>query len=379
MVTEDSGYSVNSWSKIADSPLGDWQSWLTEQQIFNQSAFVGAMEQANCVTSQTGWQPAHLGLYQSQQLKAFIPLYIKNHSYGEYMFDWQWVNGFHRAGIQYYPKAVSAIPFTPVTGSRLIHRESDPVLYRSVLDYVSDMPVSNFQCLYVTRDEADAWQQAGAMIRKGYQFSWYNDSYQDFDDFLSRLKSSARKKIRQERRKLATSKLTFRRCQGEQISREDWDFFQVCYQRTYLKRSGHEGYLNKAFYDQIYRHMRDNLLLIVADYEGKQLAASLCFIGGDTLYGRYWGTLQDVDSLHFEVCYYQGIEYCIEHGLRCYQPGTQGHYKRRRGFVPEFTYGIYHFNAEAIRPAIEEFLSHESRELDYQFQDWLNSSPYKKN
>jgi predicted N-acyltransferase len=335
------------------------------------------MEHSACVDSTTGWQPNHLGIYKDNKLNALLPMYVKNHSYGEYMFDWQWANGFHRAGINYYPKAVSAIPFTPVTGPRLVQPDANQAVYDAVIKHVSELSISNFQCLYVSEQEANHWLEAGAMIRRGYQFSWYNNNYQDFDDFLARLRSAPRKKIRRERRLLEHDKLCFKRYRGQDITPELWQFFLLCYQRTYLKRSGHEGYLNKTFYDAIHDSMADDLLLIVAEYDGSPLAASLCFIAGDTLYGRYWGTLQEIDGLHFEVCYYQGIEFCIENQMHCFQPGTQGDYKRRRGFIPEYTYGAYWFNVESVRPAIEDYLLMEQRELAMQFEEWQASSPYK--
>ena len=366
-------------TSIGDSETDTWKNWLADDAIFNHPEILAAMESTGCATVETGWKPQHLSLYENDELKAFLPVYHKTHSYGEYMFDWQWVNGFHRAGIGYYPKAVSAIPFTPVTGQRLIQESTNnSSIQKAIIEHMESLEISNFQCLYLTEAEAKQWQDAGALIRHGYQFSWYNDNYEHFDQFLDKLRSSARKKIRRERRQIAESKLSFKRYRGKEITDEIWDFFILCYKRTYLKRSGHEGYLNKSFYDAIRLTHEDQLMLVVAYIENELLAASLNFVAGNTLYGRYWGTLQDVDGLHFEVCYYQGIEYCIEEKLACYHPGTQGDYKRRRGFIPEYTYGIYHFASGSIRPAIEEYLELEYRELQQQFDHWQLSSPYKQ-
>ena len=354
--------SIKSHNRIARSAHENWSDWLPENAIFNRFEVLHAMEESACAVTKTGWQPQHLEIFDGKTPVGFLPLYQKTHSYGEYMFDWQWVNGFHRAGIAYYPKAVAAIPFTPVTGPRLLSAPEHN-LHSEIIEHVGDFDISNFQCLYVSKTEADAWQAAGAHIRRGYQFSWYNREYTCFDDFLGELRAKVRKNIRRERRLMAESNLTFNTYRGEQITPELWRFFLLCYQRTYLKRSGHEGYLNQAFYDALLNTIQENLLLIVAEFEGHPVAASLCFVAGDTLY----------------VCYYQGIEYCIDNNLRCFQPGTQGDYKRRRGFIPEYTYGAYYFTDTQIRPAIEDYLDLERRDLKQQFDYWENATPYKRN
>lgn len=376
-MTEKSDLSISVVESIQDSQSNLWAEWLADNAIFTRPEFLAALEDSQSVSSETGWKPHHLLVQHNDTLKGFLPLYIKNHSYGEYMFDWQWANGFHGAGLQYYPKAVNAVPFTPVGGSRLISNTPSNEQYSAIIDFIKDKNVSNFQCLYTSQEESKHWQDAGALIRRGYQFTWYNDNYQDFDDFLAKLRSSYRKKIRRERRLINDSKLTFKRYYGDEITPEVWEFFIICYKRTYLKRSGHEGYLNQDFFNILRAQLADNILIVMAEYDGEPIASSLCFVSGDTLYGRYWGTLHDIDGLHFEVCYYQGIEFCIEQKLASYHPGTQGEYKRRRGFVPEYTYGAYFFNTPNITPAIEDYLQQEFRQIQYQMDDWQQSSPYK--
>ena len=369
--------TIKALNSVAESQHQQWRQWLPENAIFNRYEVLHAMETSACAVAETGWRPQHLEISANNQVVGFLPLYEKTHSYGEYMFDWQWVNGFHRAGIAYYPKALAAIPFTPVTGPRLLSAPTYE-LHEEIINHVSDFDISNFQCLYITAQEANNWQKAGALIRQGYQFSWYNQSYTCFDDFLGDLRAKPRKNIKRERRLMAQSKLSFNSYRGAAITPELWRFFLMCYQRTYLKRSGHEGYLNEEFYDALLTSMKEDIVLFVAEYEGHPLAASLCFAAGDTLYGRYWGTLQEIDGLHFELCYYQGIDYCIANNLQCYHPGTQGDYKRRRGFIPEYTYGAYYFADNRIRPAIENFLELEQRELAMQFDDWQRATPFKR-
>ncbi len=369
---------VSTVDGILDTETELWSDWLTETAIFNQPEFFRALEESGSATNETGWQPQHLSLVQEGRLVAVMPMYIKNHSYGEYMFDWQWVNALHRAGLQYYPKAVCSIPFTPVTGPRLITDKPNDQYQGAIIKHIQQLNVSNFQCLYVSADEAELWRAAGAMIRRGYQFTWHNASYGDFTDFLASLRSKHRKKIRRERRMIQHSKLTFKRFYGKEIPADVWQFLLVCYQRTYLKRSGHEGYLNETFFALIRQSIPENILVVMAYYDGEPIASSLCFVAGNALYGRYWGTLHDIDGLHFEVCYYQGIEFCIEYGLASYHPGTQGDYKRRRGFVPEYTYGAYYFENANIATAIADYLKYETAELRKQMADWQSSSPYVK-
>lgn len=371
------GITIKVSEAIEQSDPNQWSSWLADNAIFNRPEFLTALEQSESTNSDTGWKPQHLSIYENEQLMAVMPMYIKNHSYGEYMFDWQWVNGFHRAGISYYPKAVCCIPFTPVTGPRLVSDNPSIHYQKAILEHVRELNISNFQCLYINEDEADRWRHAGALIRRGYQFTWYNDDYADFNAFLASLRSKHRKNIRRERKNILQSKLTFKRYYGAEITNEVWEFFIICYKRTYLKRSGHEGYLNQEFYNLILKMIPENLLIIMAYYDDEPVASSLCFVAGDTLYGRYWGTLHDIDGLHFEVCYYQGIEFCIEHGLASYHPGTQGDYKRRRGFLPEYTYGAYYFNSTDITPAIADYLMYETEQLALQMSDWQSSSPYR--
>ena len=369
------------YASINNIPANDWDGLNTDLNPFLQHRFLKALEDSGAVSALTGWDIQHIVWTDSNdRIQAVMPQYFKTHSYGEYMFDWNWAQGITRAGIQYYPKAISAIPFTPVTGQRLM--VSDQInnrshLIKQVVASLEDFELSNFQCLYLTENEADDWKSAGAMIRQGYQFSWYNDQYADFDDFLARLRSSPRKKIRRERKSLIKNDIAINTFTAENITEPVWQFLIECYQQTYLKRSGHEGYLSPKFFHLMKSAMIDNIVVIQASKNNLPIASAFFIKGNDILYGRYWGTMEDIDGLHFECCYYQAIDYCIKNNIACLQPGTQGDYKRRRGFIPEHVYGAYFFTREDLQQPIQRYLTEESVSLEEQFDDWEKSTPYK--
>ena len=382
---------LKKFTSINEFDQQSWDALNSDQNPFLNFHFFEALESSASVSKETGWEIAHLGWFDEQgNLQAALPQYYKTHSYGEYMFDWAWAQGITQAGIPYYPKVVSAIPFTPVAGQRFMFAQElskkQPQLKVELLSqHLTDINIgrtddnqfSNFQCLFTTEDEAESWHKAGAMIRHGYQFSWYNNAYNTFDDFLANLRSSPRKKIRKERRNIQDADIVCKRFENNQITDDVWDFFVTCYQQTYLKRSGHKGYLNQDFFQKLRTTMTENLLIICAYRNDIPLACSLFIKGNNILYGRYWGTVELIDSLHFECCYYQAIEYCIEQGINCLQPGTQGDYKRRRGFVPELVFGAYYFSDVSLQQPIQRYLDEEAKQLNQQFSDWNETTPYK--
>jgi len=376
-------FTLKQIHSIADIPAKRWDELNTDNNPLLQHCFLSALENSGCVSPETGWTPYHLAWFDSDnEIQAVMPQYLKSHSYGEYMFDWDWARGISQAGIPYYPKIVSAVPFTPVPGQRLmlsntIDQQMKATLLKQYLNDLKSDEISNQQCLFLTKKEASDWKQAGAMIRHGYQYSWYNHHYQSFDDFLATFRSSSRKSIKRERRILNQAGLKFKHYEDQNITDEVWNFFIQCYQQTYLKRSGHQGYLNQHFFNRLRDSMSDQLLVVCARHNDKAIAASLFIKGNDILYGRYWGTMEMIDGLHFECCYYQGIEYCINAGIRCLQPGTQGDYKRRRGFIPEHVYGAYYFPLAELQQPIQQYLNTEINYIEKQFLDWSKSTPYK--
>jgi predicted N-acyltransferase len=296
-------------------------SWnrLAGPQPMLQHAFLHALEASGSVRDQTGWLPRHLTLWRQNALVGAMPLYLKTHSYGEYVFDWSWANAYEQLGLPYYPKLLSAIPFTPVPGRRLLaetdHDRSQ--LIRLALSFAEDAGVSSFHCLFPDEDGDHALKDFSLMQRQGYQFHWSNPGYARFEDFLETLTHDKRKKIRQERRKVSAAGLRFEINQGKDIREEDWDFFFRCYVHTY--RAHHSTpYLNLDFFHRLADSIPQHLLLIVGYQEGTPVASAFNMIDSERLYGRYWGALKFVPGLHFESCYYQGMEYCINQGINVF-------------------------------------------------------------
>jgi predicted N-acyltransferase len=312
-------------------------------------------------------------------LVAAMPLYVKSHSYGEYVFDWAWADAYRRNGLEYYPKLLSAIPFTPVTGGRLLARDeaARSALVKALLTLQQEADVSSTHVLYPPPQQAEALERAGFLLRNGVQFHWLNAGYQDFDQFLSTLEQKKRKNIRAERRKVRDAGIGFRRLDGAQIGEADWRFFKRCYDHTY---SAHYSspYLNLDFFLRIGASMPDNLLLVVAERDGKPIASSLVVHDGQTLYGRYWGTLEQHDCLHFETAYYQPLEFCIERGLAAFEGGAQGEHKMARGFLPQKTWSAHWLAHPAFSDAVERFLEQESGGIAAYMDELDERNPFRK-
>ncbi|MEQ9022820.1 MAG: GNAT family N-acetyltransferase, partial [Pseudomonadales bacterium] len=325
----------------------------------------------------SGWTPCHLVLEESGQLVAALPLYEKSHSYGEYVFDWTWADAFHRYGRPYFPKLVSAIPFTPVTGPRLLickdscPEEILPQITQAIEQLCKARGYSSWHLLFPDNGLRGTVENVDRLMRReAVQFHWMNrepisgNSYRDFDHFLQGFRSSKRKQIRRERRKVEEQGLKLERRTGSDIRDSDWQAFYACYQATYLKRSGHSGYLNTDFFQQIAQTLNHQCMLVTATLHDNPVASSLFFFDDKRLYGRYWGALSDFDCLHFEACYYQGIEFAIERGIQRFDPGTQGEHKLVRGFEPVKTYS-YHWIADPeFSAAIDNFLERERQHSD---------------
>ncbi len=355
-----------SLKSITEVSAHSWNTLTGAQTPFTRHEFLHALEDTGCSSGASGWEACHLVWKNDNQLAAALPLYRKHHSYGEYVFDWSWADAYHQAGLDYYPKLLCAIPFTPVPGPRLLFRSDldAPSLMAEAINWVKEQctrqNLSSFHLLFPDANLLDACNGLTLLKKETIQFHWTNRDFTDFDHFLSQFRSSKRKQIRRERRRVLEQDIQIRRLTGAGIDSNAIDFFVACYQDTYLKRSGHRGYLNADFFHRLRETMADQIALVIAEQGDEPLASALFFYDNHQLYGRYWGSLQDVDCLHFEVCYYQGIELCIEMGLQRFNPGTQGEHKLVRGFEPTRTQSLHWLANSQFQAAVDLALRRES-------------------
>jgi len=363
---------------LADIAPSDWDA-LTKGHPLLSHAFLHALHQTGCATQATGWQPRYLTAWRGKALVGAVPLYAKSHSYGEYVFDWAWADAYRRYGQRYYPKLVAAIPFTPVPGPRVLGAEA--IVRRALLDralaQVSGGRFSSLHLLFLPDDEAALAADAGMIGRTGVQFHWDNPGYRDFDDFLAAFNHEKRKKIRQERRKLAGNGVRFVRKTGRDITASDWSFFFGCYQATYQAHHS-TPYLSLPFFEAIGATLPEHLLLVVGERAGRPLCAALDVFTRDTLWGRYWGTAEYVPGLHFEACYYQAMEFCIERGIRCFEGGAQGIHKLARGLLPTTTRSAHAIGEPSFAAAIGEFCQRERVDVAHAMDELESSNPFRQ-
>jgi len=360
-----------------------WNALRGTEFPFLQHAFLHALETSGSVGEGSGWQARHLLLREGERLLAAMPCYVKTHSYGEYVFDWSWADAYNRHRVPYYPKLLSAVPFTPATGPRVLVakgvelREALEAFLPALRD-ACERRYSSWHLLFPEPALAAACAELGLLRRTGVQYHWQNRGYACFEDFLARFASRKRKQLKKERRQVAEQGLEIRRLRGAQIDAAMWERFFIFYQMTYARRSGHGGYLSREFFHAIGETMPENLLLVVALRDGEPVAGALNLIGDDTLYGRYWGCIEDYAQLHFELCYYQGIEFCIEQGLARFDAGAQGEHKLARGFEPVITESFHHIAHEGFREAIADFLRRECVSVEGYRQEAMASLPFRK-
>ncbi|CAM4417307.1 GNAT family N-acetyltransferase [Pseudoalteromonas ostreae] len=358
-----------------------WQHFFADNP-FTDHAFLFALEQSQCVSAASGWQPQHLAIYQNDTLVALAPGYLKSHSYGEYVFDWAWAEAYQQHGLDYYPKWLSGSPFSPIEGQRLAIVHSHP---ESVYQYITQTLTaqceqqgwSGWHINFCSQQQVSQLTPHQGMHRIGVQFQWQNQNYATFDDFLAQLTARKRKVLKKERNKIIQQNISIKWLQGEQITKAVMSQFCEFYQRTYLKRSGHMGYLNHDFFILLHALMADKLVIMHAIHEHEVVAATLSFKNNDTLYGRYWGAIAEIDCLHFELCYYQGIEYCIKHQLQCFHSGAQGEHKIARGFAPVFTHSVHAVMDAAFSPAIADYLQRERQHMRIYHQQCTELLPFK--
>src|SRR4051812_38985365 len=363
----------------ADAKAWDALLSLAGGSPFMRHAYLAAMHDSASAVRDTGWTPQFATLWREGELEAACPVYLKSHSYGEYVFDWAWANAYEQHGLRYYPKGLTAVPFTPVPGPRLLARDAAArsALVNEVLTLCRRKKLSSFHLLFGSDDDIAACAANGLMLRHTVQFHWTNEGWPDFDAFLMSLAQEKRKKIRQERRKVAEAGVTFRAMEGAAITRADWDFFYRCYERTYLEH-GNAPYLTRDFFRRIASTMPENWLLFIAERGGKRIASSLIGIGDKVAYGRYWGALERVDCLHFDACYYQPLEWCIANGFRSFEGGAQGEHKMARALLPVKTSSAHWLAHPAFADAVEKFLSREGQGIENYLEHLEHRTPFRR-
>lgn len=371
-------------TRVLESPLEvaahTWNALLAPGAgPFVRHEYLAALHESASAVPRTGWTPSFVTLWQGGELHAACPLYLKDHSYGEYVFDWAWANAYEQHGLQYYPKALAAVPFTPVPGPRLLARDARArkALLDAVLAKVRAQGLSSLHLLFLEPDDAAACEQAGLMLRHNVQFHWTNAGYADFEAFLASLSHDKRKKIRQERRKVAQAGVQFRCARGMDISADDWDFFYRCYERTYLEH-GNPPYLRRDFFRRMAQQMPQHWLLFIAEQDGSPIASSLIGLDGGVAYGRYWGALRRVDCLHFEACYYQPLQWCIAHGMQRFEGGAQGEHKMARALMPTMTTSAHWLAHPAFADAVERFLEREGASVQNYLEHLEQRSPFRQ-
>jgi predicted N-acyltransferase len=369
--------SVEVVDSLARVPAEDWNR-LAGGDPFLSHEFLSALHETGCASSATGWIPQFLLLRSGAALTGAMPLYLKEHSYGEYVFDWAWADAYQRHGFAYYPKLLCAIPFTPVTGVRLLAAaDADrDTLLRAALELAQTLGVSSLHCLFPTRSEARRMSAHGMMPRTTVQFHWKNRGYASFDAFLGEFSHDKRKKVKQERRKSVAAGIRFKWLEGDEIRERDWAFFHRCYRQTYREHHS-TPYLNLEFFCRIGAALPRHLVLIVAERDNVPIAASLNVRVANRLCGRHWGALQQHSALHFETCYYQGIEYCIARGIATFEGGSRGEHKLARGLMPVEILSAHWLAHPEFAAAIEQFLAREARGTERYVDELEDRSPYK--
>lgn len=371
-------------SSLAEIKAAQWDALNTTCYPFLSYHFLRTLETERCVSPQSGWHPQHIVAYENGCLVGALPMYLKTHSRGEFVFDFAWAEAYQRSGLTYYPKLVIAAPFSPVTGPRLL---TDPGVNRqkitseminTAVKHAKEHNISSIHGLFLNPEDTSILLSAGFMERSGYQFHWNNHACTSFDDYLSRFKSKQRKNIKRERRRIQEAGVELEMIEGNEITDDHWLQFYHLYSNT-CSRKGGMPYLNLSFFKELNTQMSKAIVLAVACFESNIIAMSFFIKTDNTLYGRYWGCMEQYDSLHFETCYYTPIEYCIQHKLTRFDAGAQGEHKISRGFMPTITLSAHWIHHPKLRPAIQSFLHEEKRHITACLDTLTDNSPFNRN
>ncbi|TMH70269.1 MAG: N-acetyltransferase [Betaproteobacteria bacterium] len=368
--------SVRIVDSLAGVDRAEWNA-LAGPQPFLRHEFLSALIETGCASARSGWLPQFVLLKRAGSLAGAMPLFAKNHSYGEYVFDWAWADAHERHGVDYYPKLVCAVPFTPVRGARILGATPavKKALVQAALELARD--TSSLHVLFACDEDSMLLAEMGFLMRRTVQFHWKNDGYAGFDDFLARLSHQRRKNIRQERRRVRDAGVAFRWLEGEAITRKHWEFFNRCYRGTYAAHRS-TPYLNLEFFLRLGTTLPEHVVMVLAEREGKPIAASLLVRDAHTLYGRYWGSVEYVPLLHFECCYYQAIDYAIAKKLETFEGGAQGEHKIFRGLMPVQTLSAHWLAHPKFARAVETFLERERAGIARYVDELAEHSPFKE-
>ncbi|MFY9639770.1 MAG: GNAT family N-acetyltransferase [Rhodomicrobium sp.] len=373
---------------VREIPAGEWDACSNPPGIpynpFLAHALFLSLEESGSASAKTGWLPCHLALENANgAIAAILPCYLKSHSYGEYVFDHAWAQAYEQAGGRYYPKLQSAVPFTPVSGRRFLVRPGFPesearaCLAAAAVETAKQHRASSWHVTFAAKAEWEELGGQGLLQRTDTQYHWHNRGYESFDSFLATLSSRKRKTVRKEREQARASGVAIEWLTGPAIEPAHWDAFFAFYMDTGNRKWG-TPYLNRAFFRLVGERMADRVLLVMGRRDGAYVAGALNFIGGDTLYGRYWGCLETHNFLHFEACYYQAIEYAIANKLAHVEAGAQGEHKLARGYEPETTYSLHYFADDGLSDAVENYLRHERRAIAKEQEIMSEALPYKR-
>lgn len=372
---------IEAVSSLANIAPADWNQLVADAagNVFVSYEYLHALHDSGCATARTGWRSHYLLAYEHNRCVGALPLYLKAHSYGEYVFDWAWADAYKRAGGQYYPKLLSAIPFTPCAGPRLLARDAAvrDALMQAACAQAKRLGVSSLHVLFPLATETNAWENAGFMRREGVQFHWHNAGYRDFDAMLAAMSHDKRKRIKQDRRYVRDAGVVWRTSVSPQIDEDDLAFFFRCYESTYAAHHS-TPYLSLDFFQRIVRSLANACVLFIGERDGERLCASFCMRSGNTLYGRYWGTTAALKSLHFEACYYQPIEWCIGNHIALFEGGAQGAHKLARGLLPTQTFSAHWLADPSFADAVERFLLREKLGVMHTMEELNEASPFKQ-
>ena len=368
--------SVRIVDSLASVDRDEWNA-LAGPQPFLRHEFLSALTDTGCASAKSGWLPQFVLLKRSGSLAGAMPLFAKNHSYGEYVFDWAWADAHERHGVDYYPKLVCAVPFTPVRGARILGATPavKKALVQAALELARD--TSSLHVLFACDEDSMLLAEMGFLMRRTVQFHWKNDGYAGFDDFLARLSHQRRKNIRQERRRVRDAGVAFRWLEGEAITRKHWEFFNRCYRGTYAAHRS-TPYLSLEFFLRLGAALPEHVVMVLAEREGRPIASSLLLRDAQSLYGRYWGAVEHVPLLHFECCYYQAIQYAIERKLQTFEGGAQGEHKLFRGLLPVQALSAHWLAHPKFARAVETFLEREGAGVARYVNELVEHSPFKE-